>query len=67
MVNITLHGDKWVAKIVCNQCHTRRIIQAHQRTKPWAVVESIAKTSARALGWKITNETAICGECRRRQ
>lgn len=65
MVNITLHGDKWVVKIVCTQCRERRIIQSHHRTKPWVAVESVAKTSARTLGWKVTNETAICGKCRR--
>lgn len=65
MVNITLHGDKWVAKIVCTQCRERRIIQSHHRTKPRVAVESVAKTSARTLGWKVTNETAICGKCRR--
>lgn len=67
MVNITLHGDKWVAKIVCTQCRERRIIQSHHRTKPWVAVESTIKTTARTLGWKVRTESAICGACRRQK
>mgnify|MGYP000990528283 CR=1 FL=1 len=65
MVNIMLHGDRWIARIDCRQCGKRYIHQVHLRTKPIVVVESIIKTTARTLGWKINNETATCGICRR--
>jgi hypothetical protein len=65
MVKITLHGMQWLARIECSMCHTSRIEQVHQRTKPWGAVESIIKTTARTLGWKVGTETAICGACRR--
>lgn len=67
MVNITLHDYQWIARMECTTCHTARIEQAHLRTKPWAAVESIIKTTARSLGWKVGAETAICGACRRQK
>ena len=67
MVDIKLHGHQWVAKMDCIQCGISRIEQAHPRTKPWVAVESTIKTTARALGWKVGAETAICGACRRRK
>lgn len=65
MVKITLRGMRWLARIECSQCHISRIEQAHLRTKPWVAVESTIKTTARTLGWKVGEETALCGACRR--
>lgn len=67
LVKITLRGMQWLARIECGQCHVSRIEQVHQRTKSQTAVEHAAKTTARALGWKIGAETAICGACRRRK
>ena len=53
MVEIELQGRQWVAKIFCTQCRITRIEQFHQRTKPCSAVESIIKTTARTLGWKV--------------
>lgn len=65
MVDITLHGAQWVAKMTCTQCGITHINQVHHRTKPWVAIESTIKTTARTLGWKVGAETAICGSCRR--
>lgn len=65
MVDIKLHGTRWVAKMACTQCGITYIEQAHPRTKPWVAVESTIKTTARTLGWKVGTETATCGACRR--
>ena len=65
MVEIELQGRQWVAKIFCTQCRITCIEQFHQRTKPCSAVESIIKTTARTLGWKVGAESAICGACRR--
>ena len=65
MVNITLHGTQWLARMEGSQCHISRIEQVHQRTKPWVAVESTVKTTARTLGWKVGKDSVICGECRR--
>lgn len=65
MVDIKAHGTQWRAHITCARCGTAHIEQAHPRTKPWGVVESIIKTTARTLGWKVGTEIALCGACRR--
>lgn len=65
MVDITLHGAQWVAKMTCTQCGITHINQVHPRTKPWVAIESTIKTTARTLGWTVGAETAICGSCRR--
>lgn len=65
MVEIELQGRQWVAKLFCTQCRTTRIEQFHQRMKPCSTVESTIKTTARTLGWKVGNKSAICGACRR--
>lgn len=49
----------------CGRCHIARIEQVHMRNKPWAAVESTVKTTARTLGWKVGEETALCEACRR--
>lgn len=67
MVNITLHGLQWLARMECSLCRIARIEQVHPRTKPWVAVESTVKTTARTLGWKVGAETAICGACRRKK
>ena len=65
MVNIRGNGPRWRATLACTRCGTARIEQAHPRTKPRVAVESTIKTTARTLGWKVGEETAICGACRR--
>lgn len=65
MVDITLYGEKWIARIDCSQCGKRRIQQVHLRTKPRAAIEATMKTTARTLGWKVGADTALCGACRR--
>ena len=64
-MNIKASGPQWRARIVCSRCGTARIEQAHPRTKPWIAVESTIKTTARTLGWKVGEEAALCGACRR--
>lgn len=65
MVKIKLYGTQWIAHIECTKCGITRIYQAHSHTKSLVAVESIIKTTARTLGWKVGAETAICGACRR--
>lgn len=64
-MNIKANGPQWRARIVCTKCGIARIEQAHPRTKPWVAVESTIKTTARTLGWKVGEEAALCGACRR--
>nr|DAN34984.1 MAG TPA: TNF receptor-associated factor 6 zinc finger 2 [Bacteriophage sp.] len=65
MVNITLRGPQWLARMECSQCGISRIEQAHPHTKPWVAVESTIKTTARTLGWHVGSRAAVCRACRR--
>lgn len=67
MVNIKGDGPRWRTTLACTRCGTARVEQSHPRTKPWVAVEASIKTTARALGWKVGAETALCGACRRRK
>ncbi len=58
-------GSKRKVTLTCTKCHISRLTQVHDRHKPLSTVESILKTTARSIGWKITAETVTCPGCRR--
>ena len=67
MVSIKHAGAYWRATLTCTSCGTSSVTQHHLCSKPVVTVISIVKTTARTLGWKVGNETATCGACRRSQ
>lgn len=66
MVNIKRVGNYWAAALECSRCSTSRITQHHLSNKPVTAVTSIVKTTARTLGWKVSQDKALCGQCRKR-
>ena len=67
IIHIKLVGYNWHARLDCTRCGTAHIRQVHQRSKPWDAVDSILRTTARTLGWKVGKTEAICGACRRQK